>query len=229
MKISGLMKLTLLDFPGHVACTVFLAGCNFRCPFCHNGSLVRGGDLEISRDELTAFLKKRQGILDGVCVTGGEPLLNPDVGELLREIKSLGYLVKLDTNGSYPERLSEILNDGLADYVAMDVKSSEDRYSAACGCDADVQSIKKSIDIIKSSGVEHEFRTTVVKGIHSKEDIAKCAALVGKGEKYFLQSYKASDDIISPDGLSSFDTEELKEILAEAQKSNSKTALRGVD
>ena len=229
MKISGLMKLTLLDFPGHVACTVFLAGCNFRCPFCHNGSLVRGGDLEISRDELTAFLKKRQGVLDGVCVTGGEPLLNPDVGELLREIKSLGYLVKLDTNGSYPERLSEILNDGLADYVAMDIKSSEDGYFLACGCNADVQNIKKSIEIIKSSGVDHEFRTTVVKGIHTAKDIARCAALVGEGEKYFLQSYKASDDIISPDGLSSFDTEELKEILAEAQKSNSKTALRGVD
>ena len=229
MKISGLMKLTLLDFPGHVACTVFLAGCNFRCPFCHNGSLVRGGDLEISRDELTAFLKKRQGVLDGVCVTGGEPLLNPDVGELLREIKSLGYLVKLDTNGSYPERLSEILNDGLADYVAMDIKSSEDGYFLACGCNADVQNIKKSIEIIKSSGVDHEFRTTVVKGIHTAKDIARCATLVGEGEKYFLQSYKASDDIISPDGLSSFDTEELKEILAEAQKSNSKTALRGVD
>ena len=122
MKISGLMKMTLLDFPGQVACTVFLAGCNFRCPFCHNGSLVRGGEVEISREELLTFLKKRQGVLDGVCITGGEPLMNREVADLAREIKSLGYLVKLDTNGSYPERLGEMLSSGLVDYVAMDIK-----------------------------------------------------------------------------------------------------------
>jgi len=229
MKISGLMKLTLLDFPGQVACTVFLAGCNFRCPFCHNGSLVRGGDIEISRDELASFLKKRQGILEGVCITGGEPLLNPDVGELISEIKALGYLVKLDTNGSFPDRLKELLSKGVVDYVAMDIKNSPERYSAACGCETDVQKIKKSVEIIKSSGVDHEFRTTVVKGIHSAEDIAKCAAWVGEGEKYFLQSYKESYDIIAPEGLSAFGADELHAILEEAQKANSETALRGVD
>lgn len=229
MKIAGLMKLTLLDFPGHVACTVFLAGCNFRCPFCHNGSLVRGGDIEISREELFAFLKKRQGVLDGVCVTGGEPLMNPDIAELVRGIKELGFLVKLDTNGSYPERLSELLLSGAVDYVAMDIKNSPVGYGTACGVGLDVEKIKRSAEIIKSSGVEHEFRTTVVKGIHTAADIAECAAWIGEGEKYFLQSYKESEDIINPEGLSAFSAVELAAILAEAKKFNSVTELRGVE
>lgn len=229
MKISGLMKLTLLDFPGHVACTVFLAGCNFRCPFCHNGSLVRGGDIEISREELLAFLKKRQGVLDGVCITGGEPLMNRDVAELAREIKALGYLVKLDTNGSYPERLGEMLSSGLVDYVAMDIKNSPNGYGKACGVDFDTEIIKKSVEIIKSSGVAHEFRTTVVKGIHTAVDIAECAKWIGEGERYFLQSYKVSEDIIAPEGLSAFSDDELKSILDGARKINFATELRGVE
>ena len=227
MKISGLMKLTLLDFPGHVACTVFLAGCNFRCPFCHNGSLVRGGDLDISREELFSFLKKRQGILDGVCITGGEPLMNPDVGELVRDIKSLGYLVKLDTNGSYPERLAELLKEGNIDYVAMDIKNAHDGYRLACGVNIDVEKIKKSVETLKASGVDHEFRTTVVKGIHTKDDVAACAEWVGEGEKYFLQNYKESEDIIAPDGLSAFSEEELLDMLREAQRYNTRTEKRG--
>ena len=228
MKISGLMKLTLLDYPGHVACTVFLAGCNFRCPFCHNGSLVRGGDTEISRDELKSFLKKRQGILDGVCITGGEPLLSPDARELAEEIKSLGYLVKLDTNGSFPDRLAELIDKKLIDYVAMDIKSSPAEYAKTCGRDIDLDSVKRSIEIIKSSGIDHEFRTTVVKGLHNKEIIAECAALVGEGEKYFLQSYRESEDILAPDGLSALSNEELAEILNAAKLHNSRTELRGV-
>lgn len=229
MKISGLMKMTLLDFPGQVACTVFLAGCNFRCPFCHNGSLVRGGEVEISREELLTFLKKRQGVLDGVCITGGEPLMNREVADLAREIKSLGYLVKLDTNGSYPERLGEMLSSGLVDYVAMDIKNSPEGYQKACGAQIDIENIKKSIEIIKSSGVRHEFRTTVVKGIHTAADISECAEWIGEGERYFLQSYKVSDDIIAPDGLSAFSDGELKEILGQAKKFNSATELRGVE
>ena len=228
MKISGLMKLTLLDYPGHVACTVFLAGCNFRCPFCHNGSLVRGGDTEISRDELKSFLKKRQGVLDGVCITGGEPLLSPDARELAEEIKSLGYLVKLDTNGSFPDRLAELIDKKLIDYVAMDIKSSPAEYAKTCGRDIDLDSVKRSIEIIKSSGIDHEFRTTVVKGLHNKEIIAECAALVGEGEKYFLQSYRESEDILAPDGLSALSNEELAEILNAAKLHNSRTELRGV-
>ena len=228
MKIAGLMKLTLLDYPGKVACTVFLAGCNFRCPFCHNASLVRGGEQEIGREEFFAFLKKRQGILDGVCITGGEPLMSADTLKLAREIKALGYAVKLDTNGSYPERLEEIIASGAVDYIAMDVKSSLGAYAAACGVQLDTSRVEKSISIIKNSGIAHEFRTTVVKGIHSTDDIVGCARLVGEGEAYFLQSYKLSDDILAPDGLSPFSTEELAEILAAACACNSKTELRGI-
>ena len=227
MKISGLMKTTLLDFPGKVACTVFLAGCNFRCPFCHNGSLVRGGDEDISREELFAFLKKRVGILDGVCVTGGEPLLNPDVGELLAEIKALGFAVKLDTNGSRPELLSELVEKGLVDYVAMDIKNAADRYPSACGVEIDIEKVKKSVEILKTSGVAHEFRTTVVKGLHSAADIAECAAWIGENQPYFLQNYKKSDDIIAPDGLEPFSDEELSKLLSSAQKFNPLTTLRG--
>lgn len=228
MKIAGLMKLTLLDFPGRVACTVFLAGCNYKCPFCHNGSLVRGGDTEISKAEFLSFLKKREGILDGVCITGGEPLMNPDAWELAREIKELGFLVKLDTNGSYPERLEEILGAGVVDYVAMDIKNSPEGYEKACGVKVDVEKVKKSVELLKSSGVEHEFRTTAVKGIHTADGIAECAKWLGEGEKYFIQSYKESQDVIAPDGLSAFSSDELNRILAAAKQFNSKTELRGV-
>ena len=228
MKISGLMKLTLLDFPSHVACTVFLAGCNFRCPFCHNGSLVRGGDTEISREELFGFLRKRVGILDGVCITGGEPLIDCGAMELAREIKSLGFLVKLDTNGSYPERLAELLESGVVDYVAMDIKNSPKNYRAACGADVDVEKIKKSVELLKTSGIDHEFRTTVVKGIHTADDVVECGKWLGEGEKYFLQSYKVSDDVIAPEGLSAFSDEELAKMLAATKEFNSKTELRGV-
>ena len=228
MKIAGLMKLTLLDYPGKVACTVFLAGCNFRCPFCHNASLVRGGEQEISREELFAFLKKRQGILDGVCITGGEPLMSDGAEELAREIKALGYSVKLDTNGSYPERLEAMISSGAVDYVAMDIKNSPDRYESACGVKIDAEKIRRSVEIIKNSDIPHEFRTTVVKGIHRKEDIAECAAFVGEGESYFLQCYKESEDIIAPNGLSAFGAEELEDILEGARSFNSKTQLRGV-
>lgn len=228
MKIVGLMKLTLLDYPEKVACTVFLAGCNFRCPFCHNASLVRGGEQEISREELFAFLKKRSGVLDGVCITGGEPLMSDGAVELAREIKALGFSVKIDTNGSYPDRLAEILSAGLADYVAMDIKNTQEGYSLACGVEVDTEKIKRSVEIIKASGVPHEFRTTVVKGIHSAHDIAKAAAWVGEGESYYLQCYKESEDIINPDGLSAFTADELGEILSEAKRFNSKTELRGV-
>ena len=228
MKISGLMKLTLLDYPGKVACTVFLAGCNFRCPFCHNGSLVRGGDLDISEDELFTFLARRKGVLDGVCLTGGEPTLYEEIFDLARKIKALGFSLKLDTNGSNPERLGRFIDEGLCDYAAMDVKSSPEGYAAACGTSVDMKKIKESIAILKTRGIPHEFRTTVVKGLHTKEDVVAAARLVGEGEPYFLQCYKESDDVLAPSGLSAFSTDELNDILAAARQFNSSTSLRGV-
>ena len=167
--------------------------------------------------------------MDGVCITGGEPTLMPGLGDLIAGIKDLGYSVKLDTNGTRPDVLKALLDRNLLDYVAMDIKNSCDSYGAACGVNFDVGKIKRSVEIIKSSGVDREFRTTVVKGIHTAADIAQCAAWVGEGEKYFLQSYKESDDIIAPDGLSAFSNEELREMLEEAKKYNSVTELRGVE
>ena len=164
MRISGFQKMTLLDFPGRVACTVFTFGCNLRCPFCHNASLVvGGGEAEFSKEEILAYLKKRTGLLDGVCITGGEPLLQSDIADFIKEIKALGYAVKLDTNGCYPEKLKELVLGGLVDYVAMDVKNCFSKYGQTVGIkDFDVSPIKESAAFLISSGIDFEFRTTIV-------------------------------------------------------------------
>lgn len=200
MRISGLQKLTLLDFPGKTAATVFLAGCNMRCPFCHNSSLVESASLDgISEEELFSYLRKRQGILDGVCITGGEPTLRRGLYEFLSEIKALGYLVKLDTNGTNPEKLKELLDSGVVDYVAMDIKNTPEKYPETSGTpNLCVDDIKKSVQILKSSNVDHEFRTTLVDGFHTEKDVEEIAKWLGEGEKYFLQKFVDSGDILSP-------------------------------
>ncbi len=175
MKISGLQKLTLLDYPGRVACTVFLGGCNFRCPFCHNSELL-GADAEtlMEPEELLAFLKSRVGILDGVCITGGEPTLQKDLPELLRSIKAMGYLVKLDTNGYRPDVLGALVAEGLVDYVAMDIKNSPERYAITCGLEKmDLSRIEESMRFLLEDAVNYEFRTTVVKPLHDEEAIGE--------------------------------------------------------
>ena len=174
MKIYGLNKTTLLDYPGHVAAAVFLGGCNCRCPFCQNGDLVLRPEsqAEIGEEELFAFLKKRKGILSGVCITGGEPTLEKELGELAGKIKEMGYLVKLDTNGLRPEVVGELLEDGLLDYIAMDVKNSMERYGETVGLEKiDVGKIRETIDLMMASGIDYEFRTTVVKELHGKKDM----------------------------------------------------------
>ena len=197
MNISGFQKLTLLDFPEHTACTLFTLGCNMRCPFCHNTPLVTGDAEEhYSEEEIFSFLRKRQGLLDGVAITGGEPLLQKDIVSFIEKIRELGYDVKLDTNGSYPERLSEIIGKGLVSYIAMDIKNAEEKYALTSGSDIPYETIKKSVDIIKSSGIPHEFRTTVVKEYHTEEDIISIAKMLGKSEKYYLQQFKDSGDIL---------------------------------
>ena len=167
MDIQGLQKMTLLDYPGRVACTVFLGGCDLRCPFCHNGGLVLGPmPAGLDSEELLAFLRKRRGLLDGVCVTGGEPLLRPGLPGLLREIRALGYSVKLDTNGSHPQRLRAVVEAGLADYVAMDVKNSPGRYAETAGVPGlDLRPIRESVAFLLEGTVDYEFRTTVVEQI----------------------------------------------------------------
>jgi pyruvate formate lyase activating enzyme len=228
MLIKGLQKTTLLDFPEKVACTVFTGGCNFRCPFCHNASLVKIVDDErIDIDEFFSFLKKRVNILDGVCITGGEPLLQKDIFEFIQRIKSLGYAVKLDTNGAYPNELKALINAGLIDYVAMDVKNSRSKYSQTCGTNVNIDDIQKSMDILASSGIEYEFRTTVVRELHSSEDIIEIAEWISDAPKYFLQSFKDSGDILSG-GLSSYSDNEMKEISERARKHNPRIELRGI-
>jgi len=219
MIIEGLQKLTLLDFPGHVACTVFAHGCNLRCPFCHNAGLViRKPSNIINMEEISDFLQKRKGILDGVCLTGGEPLAQKDAIDFLRFVRSFGYKIKLDTNGFYPERLKEIIDEGLVDYIAMDIKSSPENYKFAVGIDdIDIAPMMKSVDIIMSSGIDYEFRTTAVKGLHLVSDFEKIGVWLSGAKRYFIQQFINSGDLIS-NGLNAFSKEETEEILAAVRK-----------
>ena len=227
ISIKGYQKLTLLDYPGKVACTVFTGGCNLRCPFCHNAGIVKDPTAtDEVQNELLSYLSKRKGILDGVCVTGGEPLLQPHLLEFLSKLKEMGYSVKLDTNGSLPEKLSTILDAGLVDYVAMDIKSSPEGYEKASGSEIPFTIFAKSMEIIRSSGVEYEFRTTAAKGIHEISDFEKISFLLHPDEQYFIQCFVDSGNILS-DICSPFDSDELKKILEKVKKRVPRAALRG--
>lgn len=202
--ISGLQKMTLLDYPGKVACTVFLQGCNFRCPFCHNSGLLSGNEPELMTvEELLAFLKKRQGILDGVCITGGEPTLHPVLPQLLQGIKALGYSVKLDTNGCRPELLKQLVAEKLVDYVAMDIKNSPRLYGQTVGVPKlHLDGIEESIRFLLSGAVDYEFRTTVVAELHSEESITEIGPWLReldphrKARRFFLQCYTDRDSVL---------------------------------
>lgn len=229
MKIFGLQKLTLLDFPGHTACTVFTGGCNFRCPFCHNAGLVT--DINpasvLEEDVFFDFLEKRQGILDGVCITGGEPLLQPDIESFMHRCKAMGFLVKLDTNGSFPDRLENLLRKGCVDYVAMDVKNCLEKYSLTAGTEVDTASIEKSIDLLLRGDVDYEFRTTVVRELHEEEDIEKLAGRIRGAERFFLQNFVNSENLIGK-GLSAHTPENMEKMRLCAARHVPETALRGI-
>lgn len=229
MNIQGYQKLTLLDFPGKTAATVFCGGCNLRCPFCHNASLVlnpREG--ENKEEEVLSYLEKRKGILDGICITGGEPLLQPDLEDFMEKAKQMGYSVKLDTNGGDPKRLKSVLSTGLVDMVAMDVKSAPESYAAACGREVDVSRFLESIRFLQQGSVPYEFRTTVVKGIHSEEDFYSLAELLKGEERYFLQGFVDSGNVLKA-GMSAFTPEEMKKILQIVRTKIPRAALRGVE
>ncbi|MBO7156006.1 MAG: anaerobic ribonucleoside-triphosphate reductase activating protein [Clostridia bacterium] len=198
MIIKGIQKLTLLDYPQKVACTLFTAGCNFRCPFCHNASLVKGDDgAVLNETEVLKYLKLRQGILDAVCITGGEPTLQSDLKEFILKVKELGYCVKLDTNGYKPEVLKELVNEGLLDYVAMDIKNSKEGYARTAGLqNIDINKIEESVDFLMQGNVDYEFRTTVVEELHSESDFFAIAEWLKNAKKYYLQSFKDSGDIL---------------------------------
>ena len=230
MRIQGLQKLTLLDYPEHTACTVFTAGCNFRCPFCHNASLVVDipKEAQISEEEFFAFLHKRIGIIDGVCVSGGEPLLQPDIEQFIRKIKDMGFAVKLDTNGSFPDKLIHLVEQGLVDYVAMDIKNSPDTYVFTAGTETlDIVSVKKSVAYLKEGHVPYEFRTTVVKHYHSKESFEEIGKWLEGTEKYFLQNFVDSGDLIGKNTRGCSE-EEMKEFLMTVKKYIPSAKLRGM-
>lgn len=218
MNIQGLQKMTLLDYPGKIACTVFLGSCNFRCPFCHNAALVREADVSVpalSEADVLTFLKKRQGLLDGVCITGGEPLMQADLAPFLKKIKDLGYDIKLDTNGSFPDRLAALMDAGLVDYVAMDVKNALPWYGATIGLpNYDTTAVEKSVACLLQGDIPYEFRTTVVHPFHNLERLERIATWIKGAPHYFLQTFVDSGDLLG-EGCSGFDETEMN-ALAEA-------------
>lgn len=231
MRICGFQKTTLLDFPGHVAATLFAGGCNFRCPFCQNGDLVLhpASQPDLSEEEILAFLRKRKGILEGVCITGGEPTLQADLKDFVKKIRDMGYLVKLDTNGYRPEVLRELLQEKLLDYIAMDIKASQGSYEKATGMSyIEWQKIEESVELIKHSGVSHEFRTTVVRGIHETEEFEEIGRFLQGADAYFLQSYQDSGAVLKP-GYGAFSREILEEMAERARKYIARVELRGVE
>lgn len=229
MKIAGFQKLTLLDYPQRTACTVFTHGCNFRCPFCHNASLVTCKAFNaIGEDEVFAHLEKRKGVLDGVCISGGEPLLQNSLFEFIQKIKSMGYLVKLDTNGSLYARLEVLIKSGLVDYVAMDIKNSPQKYAASCGLESvDFENIKRSKDLLMNSGIEYEFRTTVVRQLHTADDFEDIGKLLSGAKRCYLQKFTDSGDIIAS-GLGAHDNAYMQKCLEVLKKYVRSAELRGI-
>ena len=205
MVINGLEKLSLVDFNEKTACTVFLAGCNFRCPFCHNAPLVLGtGDRVIDEEEFFTYLMRRQGLIDGVCITGGEPLLRPldEMREFIARIRELGYLVKLDTNGTRPDSLIALTSEGLLDYVAMDIKNSPEKYAMTAGLDSlGLDAIRRSIDHLIGGSCDYEFRTTVAHPLHEESDFAEIGRMVSGAKRFFIQKFNGRQGTLA-DGLS---------------------------
>lgn len=229
MEIHGFQKLTLLDFPGRTACTVFLAGCNFRCPFCHNSLLVtEKPDACMTDADLAAYLKKRRGLLDGVAITGGEPTLYPELDGLCRMIKELGYQVKLDTNGTNPGKLRALVSDGLVDYVAMDIKNSPEKYVETVGLEKfDMEPIYESVRLLMGGKTDFEFRTTVVRELHSAEDFEKIGEWLKGDEKYFLQNFTDSEFVLQK-GLGSHSRETLRSFADIVRKNVPNVEIRGI-
>ena len=229
MNLQGLQKLTLLDFPGKTACTLFTGGCNLRCPFCHNAPLIapaNGG--VIDETEFFAFLSTRKGKLDGVAITGGEPLAQKDIADFIKKIRALGFLVKLDTNGFYPNRFKSLLDEHLLDYVAMDLKNSDGKYAATCGRPGlDLTPMKQSVRLLMESGIDYEFRTTVMREFHTPADIEAIAKGITGAPRYYLQQFKDSG-ILNEGSCSAHDEETLFAMRDRAKKYIPTVEIRGI-
>lgn len=229
MKFYGFQKMTMLDFPGRVACTVFTGGCNFRCPFCHNALLVtQVDDVVYDEEQILEYLDKRKGLLDGICVTGGEPLLQLGLESFLIKVKEKGFKVKLDTNGSFPARLKSLVEKGLVDYVAMDIKNCKEKYSLTTDCKGlDISKIEESVEFLLLGKVDYEFRTTVVDGLHETQDFVEIAKWLKGAKKYFLQNFVDSGNLIQ-NGLKAVSLDKLKEFAKIVEPCVGKISLRGV-
>ena len=227
MRISGFQKLTLLDFPGKVACIIFTQGCNFKCPYCQNSGLI-GHENEnlIEEEEVISYLKKRQGILDGIVISGGEPTIQKDLDLFMKRIKELGYLIKLDTNGSNPNLIKKLLDEELVDYIAMDIKNVIEDYKDVTGVKVAEDNIKKSIKLLKMSKIDHEFRTTIIKNIHDIDKINKICSYV-KDEKMFLQNFEQSENVLDK-SLESFTNKELIDIQKKIKERYPNVVVRGL-
>lgn len=232
IRICGLQKTTLLDYPGHVAATVFLGGCNIRCPYCHNADLLDNfSPSRYTREEILAFLKKRSNILEGVCITGGEPTLQADaLADFIQCIRSQDLLVKLDTNGTRPDVIRQLVNDGLLNYIAMDIKADPDNYATVCGLSKiNLEPIRESAAWLIAGTLPYEFRTTAVKGLHTDQDFKAIGAWIKGCQNYYLQNYTASGRVLEPDGFSSFSKDELLHFADLVKPYVTNVALRGID
>jgi pyruvate formate lyase activating enzyme len=230
MKIHGLQKMTLLDYPGRVACTVFFGGCNMRCPFCHNAELLDGtAPAVMEEEELLAFLRKRKGLLDGVAITGGEPLLQKDLPEFAAKIRELGYPVKLDTNGTYPDRLNRMISEGLVQYVAMDIKNSMDRYAETAGLqEMDLAPVRESVSLLMEGKAEYEFRTTAVAEFHDDRSFREIGKWIRGAKRYYLQKF-TDRETVPFQGLHAPTDEQMKQWAELLRPDIPATELRGVD
>jgi pyruvate formate lyase activating enzyme len=234
MIIGGLQKVTLVDYPGKVACTLFLSGCNFRCPFCYSKELVLPEHIknhpQLPEEFFFSFLEERKGLLDGVVLCGGEPTINPDLIDLCRKIKAMGFLVKLDTNGSNPEIVKKLIDEKLVDYIAMDIKAplTQEKYNQVNGANIPIEKIKESIELIKNSGIGYEFRSTIVPGLHAMEDIIQMANDIAPAEKYYLQQFHGEKETIDPalSMIKPFGDEQIEEVRKQIQHLFKKFGIR---
>ena len=230
MVFHGFQKMTMLDFPGYVACTVFTPGCNFRCPFCHNSLLVtKVNENEMySEDEILAYLGKRKGVIDGICISGGEPLMHDDIFDFVKKVKETGMLVKIDTNGSFPDKLKKLIDSGNIDYVAMDIKNCPEKYSVTTGIqDFDFSPVRKSIELLLEGRIAYEFRTTVVKELHTPQDMVKIGELIKGADRYFIQHFIESESNIQQ-GLTPLDREEMENLRNSVVRFVKNAELRGI-
>lgn len=229
MTISGIQKLTLLDYPELTSCLIFTQGCNFRCPYCQNSSLIldKNEDGKIDEEEIFAYLEKRKKLIDGICISGGEPLLQKDLEKFIIKVKNKGFKVKLDTNGSNPNKLKKFIDKNLVDYVAMDIKNSFDKYDETIGMKIDIDKVKDSIEILKKSKIDYEFRTTIVKEYHTLQDIENICNYIGKDSKYYLQNYRYCETVIDK-SLHGFKEEELLAMKEKLNKKYPNLIVRGI-